>query len=59
MALLISGVVLLITKRKSAVLFTAPKELQRGERFKTVFVSWGMALFMLLSLGITAYSALA
>lgn len=59
MALLISGVVLMITKRKSAVLFTAPKELQRGERFKTVFVSWGMALFMLLSLGITAYSALA
>ncbi len=59
MALLISGVVLLITRRKSAVLFLAPKEVPKGQRFKTVFVNWGMALFIVLSLGLMVYSALA
>ncbi|NCB73412.1 MAG: CPBP family intramembrane metalloprotease [Clostridia bacterium] len=59
MTLFVWGIVLLITKRKSAVLFTAPNELPKKGRFKTVFVSWGMALFMLLSLGLMTYSALA
>lgn len=59
MGLFISGIVLLITKRKSAVLFLAPKEIPREQRFKTVFINWGMALFILLSLGLMTYTALA
>lgn len=57
--LFISGIVLLITKRKKAVLFQAPKQLPKGERFKTVFVNWGMVMFILFSLGLMTYSALA
>ena len=59
MVLFISGLILLIKNRKQAVLFTAPKELRREERFKKVFVNWGMALFILLSLGLMAYSTIA
>ena len=59
MGLFISGIVLLITKRKSVVLFSAPKELSKSERFKTVFVNWGMALFILFSLGLMTYTVLA
>lgn len=58
MVLFISGLILLIKNRKQAVLFTAPKELRREERFKKVFVNWGMGLFVLLSLGLMAYMAL-
>ena len=58
-ALFISGVVLLIVNRKKAVLYVAPKELPKPERFKTVFVNWGMGLFALLAIGMMVYSALA
>ncbi len=58
-ALFISGVVLLITNRKKAVLYTAPKELPKSERFRTVFVNWGMGLFILLAVGMMVYTALA
>lgn len=59
LALFISGVVLLIVNRKKAVLYIAPKELPKQGRFKTVFVSWGMGMFVLLSLGLMVYTALA
>ncbi len=59
LALFISGVVLLIANRKKAVLYITPKELPKSERFKTVFVSWGMGLFVLLSVGLMVYTALA
>ncbi len=57
LALFISGLVLLITKRKQAVLFTAPKELPKAGRFKTVFLNWGMVLYILLALGLMVYMA--
>ncbi|PKM72444.1 MAG: hypothetical protein CVU91_08600 [Firmicutes bacterium HGW-Firmicutes-16] len=59
LALFISGVVLLIANRKKAVLYITPKELPKQGRFKTVFVSWGMGLFVLLSVGLMVYTALA
>ena len=59
MVLFVSGIILLIKKRKQAVLFIAPKELPKEGRFKKVFVNWGMALFFLLSLGLMAYTAIA
>lgn len=59
MVLFVSGIILLIKKRKQAVLFIAPKELPKEGRFKKVFVNWGMALFILLSLGLMAYSTIA
>ena len=59
MVLFVCGLILLIKKRKQVVLFTAPKELAKEGRFKKVFVNWGMALFVLLSLGLMTYSAIA
>ena len=59
LALFISGLVLLIVKRKQAVLFPAPKELPKDGRFKAVFVNWGMGLFALLAVGMMVYIALA
>ncbi|MFB0921563.1 MAG: type II CAAX endopeptidase family protein [Oscillospiraceae bacterium] len=57
--LFISGIVLLITNRRKAVLYTTPKELPKDERFKTVFVNWGMGLFILLAVGMMVYTAIA
>lgn len=59
MALLIAGIVLLITKRRQAVLFTAPMALPRSGRFKAVFVNWGMGLFALLTFSMMVYTAIA
>lgn len=56
--LLISGVVLLISNRKKAVLFDTPEKLPKGERFKNVFVNWGMGLFFLLSVGMMVLIAI-
>lgn len=57
--LLISGFVLLIKKRKQVVLFATPKEIPKGQRFKKVFLNWGMALFILLSIGLMTYTTIA
>lgn len=57
-ALFITGMILLINNRKKAVLFPAPKETPKSERFKAVFMNWGMALFVLLSLGLMTYTAM-
>ena len=57
-ALFITGVVLLITNRKKAVLYVTPKEIPKNERFRTVFVNWGMGLFVLLAVGMMVYTAL-
>ncbi|MBP8641028.1 MAG: CPBP family intramembrane metalloprotease [Oscillospiraceae bacterium] len=57
--LFVCGLILLIKKRKQVVLFTAPKELPKEGRFKNVFVNWGMALFVLLSMGLMTYTVLA
>jgi membrane protease YdiL (CAAX protease family) len=59
LGLFITGVVLLIANRKKAVLYITPKELPKGERFKTVFVNWGMGLFVLLAVGLMVYTAIA
>ncbi|MEA4896073.1 MAG: type II CAAX endopeptidase family protein [Oscillospiraceae bacterium] len=59
LTLFISGIVLLIANRKKAVLFITPKELPADGRFKIVFVNWGMGLFVLLSVGLMVYTALA
>ena len=55
----ITGLVLLLTKRKSAVILPTEKQLAKGTGFKTVFLNAGMIFFVLLTLGLMTYTAIA
>ena len=58
MAAFLGGLILLIEKRKNILLIPAEKQLNKGTRFKTVFINVGMLLFVVLALGLMTYSAI-
>lgn len=58
-ALFIAGLILLIVKRKDAVLRPTDMQLEKGTLFRTVFLNAGMFLFILLTLGLMTYTVFA
>ncbi len=54
-ALIVVGTVLLIRERRDFEFYTAPEELPKGARTKTVLGNMGMILFILLTAGGTLY----
>ena len=57
-AAFIGGLALLIDKRKKILLLPAEKQLEKGTGFKTIFINVGMLLFVLITLGLMAYTAM-
>ncbi len=53
--LLVAGVILLIRERRNFEFYTAPEELPKGTRLKTVFGNVGAILFILITIGGTLY----
>lgn len=52
---IVCGIILLVLKGRKLIFSTQPQELSRGTRFKTIYLNFGMLVFVLLSSGLTIY----
>ncbi|MDR1204718.1 MAG: CPBP family intramembrane metalloprotease [Peptococcaceae bacterium] len=58
LGLSVTGLVLLIVKSRKLVFLPAAEEIQKGRRFRTVYLNPGVILYVLLCLGIIVFSLL-